>query len=253
MSNYRGPYLLGPNNTPENGIYTGDALALLADIPSATIDCLISDPPFLLPAPGHGTMGKQWCGQLGELVMFEHSFRLFFSEFRRVMKETGQLYLCCHDRSYPSFFRLAYTLWPNVSLIVWYKPTGRVGSGWRRSHELIMHGAWKTTEYTAGFRQNVIGIMPVRTLNRRHPAEKPGDLIEFLLEAVPKRAVVLDCFLGTGTTAVASKKLGYPYIGFEIDPDMAEMARERVRMTQMPLPGLIVEQPELVTTAEATE
>ena len=51
----------------------------------------------------------------------------------------------------------------------------------------------------------------------------------------PPGGLVIDYFMGSGTTAVAAKILGLRWWGSEIDPDTAEMARERVRMTQPPL------------------
>lgn len=214
-------------------LYLGDCLQVLPTLADGSVDAVITDPPYFLPPPAHATKGGiEWAGQLGELVMFEHSFTSFFDEFKRVLNLTGQLYLCCHDRSYPCFYRLAYTRWPKVALIVWYKPTGRVGGGWRRSHELIMHCAYHTSKYAPGFRQDVVGIMPVRTLNRKHPAEKPGDLIEFLLEAVPANVTVLDPFMGSGGTGVACVRTGRHFIGIEIDPTYFAIAQKRIAEAQ---------------------
>ena len=41
-----GPYLLGPNNTPENGIYTGDAWELARAIPDESVDLIFTDPVY---------------------------------------------------------------------------------------------------------------------------------------------------------------------------------------------------------------
>ena len=41
-----GPYLLGPNDTPENGIYTGDARELAKAIPDESVDLIFTDPPY---------------------------------------------------------------------------------------------------------------------------------------------------------------------------------------------------------------
>ena len=58
-------------------------------------------------------------------------------------------------------------------------------------------------------------------------------------------AFMLDPFCGGGSMPAACKMLGRRWLAFEIDPDVAERARERVRMTQPPLPGLVVEQTEM--------
>ena len=55
-------------------------------------------------------------------------------------------------------------------------------------------------------------------------------------------AIVADFFTGGGTVPAVCKMLNRHYLAFEIDPDTADLARERVRQTQPPLPGLVVEQ-----------
>jgi site-specific DNA-methyltransferase (adenine-specific) len=68
----------------------------------------------------------------------------------------------------------------------------------------------------------------------------------FLFGLSPPKAVVLDCFAGEGSILGACKLLGRHYLAFEIDPDIAELARERVRNTQPPLFVMEPEQLELL-------
>jgi adenine-specific DNA-methyltransferase len=68
------------------------------------------------------------------------------------------------------------------------------------------------------------------TGNTRHPTEKPLMSIMLLVDAFSQPgAIVLDPFVGSGTTAVAAKKLGRRYIGIDIEPVYAAQAQERVR------------------------
>jgi DNA modification methylase len=69
-----------------------------------------------------------------------------------------------------------------------------------------------------------------------HGCPKPLNLLIELLERFTFQGnVVIDMCVGSGTTAIASKMLGRRYLAFEIDPDTAELARQRVRQTQPPL------------------
>jgi len=209
-------------------IYHGDCRDVLPTLPNTSVDLVLTDPQYFLAPPGHSVKGDQeWCGSLGDLAMFEASYEGTMKEFKRLTGTTGQVYICCHDRSYPGLYRLAYPRWPKVCLIVWYKPTGRTGNGWRRSHELVMHAAGKDVIYTEGFRLDVVGIMPVRTMKRSHPAEKPGELADFILEGVPKGRMV-DPFMGSGSFVEASARAGFTAIGIEIEEKYCEIASNRI-------------------------
>jgi site-specific DNA-methyltransferase (adenine-specific) len=64
----------------------------------------------------------------------------------------------------------------------------------------------------------------------QHPAVKPLALCEYLIQlAAPAGAVVLDPFLGSGTTALAARNLKRRYIGIEINPEYVAIARQRLQ------------------------
>jgi len=64
-------------------------------------------------------------------------------------------------------------------------------------------------------------------MNNEHPAAFPGDLIVRIISSTNAQ-VILDPFMGSGTTAVAAKALQRDYIGIEISPQYCELARERL-------------------------
>jgi site-specific DNA-methyltransferase (adenine-specific) len=212
-------------------LYCGDCLEVMKSLPDGSVDAVVADPPFSIPVKyqdANGDFPRSW----GDLAVMEPWALLWLTEVRRITKDTGQVYICCDGNSYPVFFKAALPLWPRSHLLVWYKPTGRRGAGWKHSHELILHLATKQSVYLDGFRQDVIGIMPVRTLNRQHPAQKPGDLIEWLLEAIPENATVLDPFMGSGTTGVACVRTGRNFVGIESEPPSYEIAQRRIAEAQ---------------------
>jgi len=74
-------------------------------------------------------------------------------------------------------------------------------------------------------------------IRTEHPAPFPVALVERILDATGA-AVVLDPFIGSGTTAVAAKRLNRQYIGIDISPEYCAIAEERVRNTsQSKLPN----------------
>jgi len=73
-----------------------------------------------------------------------------------------------------------------------------------------------------------------------HPTVKPIALMEYLIKLVSvNKAVVLDPFIGSGTTAIACKQLNRNYIGFEISKEYCDIANKRLQSTQEPLDNWI--------------
>jgi site-specific DNA-methyltransferase (adenine-specific) len=209
-------------------LYHGDCREVLPELKPGSVDLVMTDPPFSVPVKyqdGAGVHPRSW----GDLMVMEPFFADVFAKIRRVVKDTGQTYICCDGDTYPVFYKTAYSLWPQSHMIVWYKPTGRRGRGWLHSHEIVLHLRTADTAYADGFRQDVIGIMPVRTLNRQHPAEKPGDLWSFLSEGTPKPTyTVLDPFVGAGGLLEWAKVRGLRAIGVEIEERFCERAARRL-------------------------
>ncbi|WP_226810853.1 DNA-methyltransferase [Bacteroides cellulosilyticus] len=69
-----------------------------------------------------------------------------------------------------------------------------------------------------------------------HPTQKPVEVIEKLITDSTKEGdLVLDCFMGSGTTAVAAKKLNRNFIGYEIQEKYIEIAKRRLMQVDLEL------------------
>lgn len=69
---------------------------------------------------------------------------------------------------------------------------------------------------------NIIG-------NKKHPSEKPAELLEIMINnSTNEGEVVLDMFMGSGSTGVAAKNLNRRFIGIELDLDYFAIAKERI-------------------------
>ncbi len=252
MTDSLGPYLLGPNDTAENGIYAGDALECLAGIPDRSIDALITDPPYCAGAiseaqrtraKGQGLRSENiqrfgWfvgdnMGTQGLSWAMRH---LAIMAAQRV-RPSGSVLVFCDWRMMPA-------LEPAIesgglryqNLVVWNKGSMGLGTGFRNQHELIMHFTLGAPEYHDKSIANVVAAKRVSISERCHQAEKPVDLLAQLVQVVaPPGGIVVDPFAGSCSIAVACKMLGRKYLCFEIDPDTTDLARERVRNTQPPL------------------
>lgn len=214
-------------------IYHGDCREVMPQL--AAVDAVVTDPPFSVPVKyqdAEGVHPRSW----GDLLVMEPFFVEVFRAVKAATKHDSQVYFCCDGDTYPVFYKAAYSLWPQSHMLVWYKPTGRRGRGWMHSHELLLHCRNTTTTYAEGFRQDVIGIMPVRTLNREHPAEKPGDLWSFVAEGFPAHyRTVVDPFMGGGSLMEWARNRGMRAIGIEIEERYCEIAAKRLSQEGLPL------------------
>ena len=62
-----------------------------------------------------------------------------------------------------------------------------------------------------------------------HPTVKPVDVMSYLIQLItPRGGVVLDPFMGSGTTAIAAARLGHPYLGCEMSPEYLDLAEKRI-------------------------
>ena len=206
-------------------LWLGDCLDILPTLESGSVDAVVTDPPYAIPTVV--ASGRNNTSNLGDLSLIESVFRGLFSEWIRVVGDTGRVFVFCDGTSYPVLFRGVYGKMA-TALLVWSKSGIGMGREFRKSHELILHGwASKTPIFSDGIgRGDVLTFPIVRPENRYHPAEKPTDLLEELLTVAGP--TILDPFMGSGTTGVACIRTGRRFLGIEIDERYFNMARERI-------------------------
>jgi DNA modification methylase len=116
--------------------------------------------------------------------------------------------------------------------VIWDKKNPGLGWRYRRQHEMVMIAhrkggklLWHRDGVAA---RNIFEMMPPR--ERFHPNEKPVAMCEHFIELHSAQGqVILDPFMGSGTTGVACAKLGRKFIGIEIEPKYFDIACERIR------------------------
>ena len=98
-----------------------------------------------------------------------------------------------------------------------------------------MNLKWHHTPYNHLAPWYIIVWRGVLQAERKHPAEKPRNLVGRLAQKHDAN-IILDPFCGSGTTCVTAKKLGRRYIGIDISPEYCEIARERIRSLDTGVP-----------------
>ncbi|MDR1345957.1 MAG: site-specific DNA-methyltransferase [Bacteroidales bacterium] len=211
-----------------NTIQQGDCLELIKKLPDASIDCIVADPPYFLGVTHNGQKGEY-----SDLVIMKPFFESLFFQMNRVLKKDGCLYLCCDFRTYPLLYHTAQEYMKIDNLLVWDKWHGRVQHYYWLSHELIMfHGKLKKCDISMKNVFTVKGFNSGATKTngaKLHPTQKPVELFEkFILDSTSENNIVLDCFFGSGTTAIAAIKTNRNYIGFELQGKYCKIAQDRI-------------------------
>jgi len=222
-----GPYELGPNDTPENGIYTGDARELAREIPDESVDLALHDPPF-------GIRYKYKNGYKDDPAGYPDLIRWTVAESTRIAKPGGLCFV------YVTQLRLhdIWPLFPEGSRIfaacknfVQMRPTPV-----QFAYDPVIF--WQTPgQYLKDEKGRDWHVGNTANTNNRganeagfHACPRPLDTIVYIIENFcPEGGVVADFFMGSGTTAVAAKATGRRWIGFELMPQTAGQARQRVR------------------------
>lgn len=119
--------------------------------------------------------------------------------------------------------------WVWRNLVTWWKPGIRMQCGrFSSSAEYVVYASNGVPAEGEQSPQNVIQVKPVSGTDKQHIAEKPSELIAFLLGATFPRALIYDPFLGSGTTIVAAEQLNRRCFGIEIEPKYVAVCLERL-------------------------
>jgi DNA modification methylase len=201
-------------------------------LPDGCVDAVITDPPYFQPATHYcPTREGRPKKSIGDMSILETVFKVWCAEMFRILMATGTIYFFCDGQSYPIAFTAMYPYASHVRPLIWDKLTSFNGYTWRHQHELI---AWAEMDGTARIPTgdgDILKCCAVPVEDRRHPAEKPEELVSRLAEKHVAETI-LDPFLGSGTTAVAAKKLGRHFLGFEISETYCEIARNRIALVE---------------------
>lgn len=215
-------------------LHLGDCLEQMAQIADESVDVIVADSPYVLNIKSSMSSKRYRLNAWGDMVNPAYWYAGWIQECKRVLKPDGCLWTFMNWRSLVTFQKAACDIdWPIASLLVWDKQWPGLGSmkGLRQSYEMValfLKGAYSIPN------RSLTDVWQFPWSSKKphgHPAEKPQGLIELILKESPGD-VVMDPFMGSGTTGAAAVKLGKYFIGFELDPNFYQVARERLKAVE---------------------
>lgn len=240
----------------------GDTFEILKLLPEKSIDLLITDPPYNLNKDFHGNKFKR----MSEKDYLDY-IEKWACLIKPLLKDNASIYVCCDWYSSQSIFKVLKNHFNVRNRITWQREKGRGSlNNWKNGCEDIWYCTnseeftfnvdnvkirrkviapykkdgiakdWFETEsgkyrdtYPSNFWDDI--SIPYWSMpeNTAHPTQKPEKLIaKLILASSNENDIILDTFLGSGTTSVTAKKLNRHYIGIEQNEQYCVWAEKRL-------------------------
>ena len=214
-----------------NKLIHGDCTLELKKLPPASIDLVCTDPPYVVAAKGRGLAGdRKYLKEITARRLDEGFDPSLLEEFLRVLKAPN-IILFCSRVQLRDHLNWAHETDLKWALICWHKtnPTPLTNGNYLPDTEYILH-LWRNRKLAGRYqtkRRFYVQAKEKHTI--AHPTVKPLNIITNLIENATRPGdVVLDPFIGSGTTAVGAKMLRRRFIGIEREREYVKLARRRI-------------------------
>lgn len=225
-------------------LYLGDCLDVLEQLERA--DAVITDPPYCSGArtsagvSGRGGMsrGQRWASapianDRMTVTGFTWLIRHVAQASYRLLPDGGSFLSFIDWRQYPTLYAVIESVnFRAQQMVVWDKSDMALGNGFRNQHELVLHAAKGVPTIHHRGTANVLRCKRISSSDD-HPTEKPVGIMSQLIGVVTGPGeMILDPFMGSGTTGVAALTSGRHFIGIEVDPTFFDIACRRIEDAQ---------------------
>lgn len=220
-------------------VYNTDAIEWLKTLDNDRVDLIVSDPPYRVTQHGHSGLGGIFKTKVGEDKklngkLFKHNevnVNDYAGELYRVLKPDSHCYIMTNDRNLQNFMNVFTNIGFNFcKLLIWDKQNKITNQYYMNQVEyiLFMYKGRNKQINNCGT-SNLISVNNVKNKTHNHPTEKPVELMEILIKnSTNEGDLVLDPFVGVGSTPVACQNLKRNFIGCELDKVYYDTTMERL-------------------------
>jgi len=204
-----------------NKIHCMDCIEGLKQIEDNSVDCIITDPPY-----GINYKSNHYKGENPHTpIINDDTLFIPMNELKRVLKPTGAMFI---------FFSHKVPLVDKdlKNVIIWVKNNWTAGDlygDFGNQYECIGFIPNKEFKIKGKRYSNIWNFDRLPADKLKHPTQKPKSIIRRIIQVASKEEdIVLDPFMGSGTTAVVSKEMNRKFIGFEIEESYFNIINERL-------------------------
>lgn len=224
-----------------NKISCGDCYELIKELPDKSVQCIYTDIPYLYDRGGcsESELSQRIKHQQNEVLAdirdgIDYSI---LNEFIRVMEKVNCFIWCSKSQIFDilKFFLEQEEREIYFEILTWNKtnPTPATNGVWLPDIEYCLYFRESGVKLNDGYsHKSKWYISPINKKDKdlfEHATIKPLPLVtRHLLHTTQPNDIVLDCFIGSGTTAIACKEIGRQFIGFEISEKWCEIANDRL-------------------------
>ncbi|MDR3001026.1 MAG: site-specific DNA-methyltransferase [Fibromonadaceae bacterium] len=245
-----------------NKTICADLFDVLDELPKYFVDLLIIDPPYNLNKNFNGLKFSET-----DDAHYLEYLESWFPKAMNLLKPNGSVYLCGDWKCSAQLYLVMKKYAKVRNRIIWQREKGRgAKANWKNASEDIWFGTkgndyyfdveavkqkrkvlapykengkpkdWEETEngkfrltYPSNFWDDISVPYWSMPENTKHPTQKPEKLFaKLILASCPENGIVLDPFLGSGTTSVVAKKLNRQFVGIEMNEEYCCFAEKRL-------------------------
>lgn len=229
--------------TDRFSIIQGNAFELIKQVKDTSIDLILTDPPYNIGKYSRGNIKFDWRPEINNDIAdwdkVDFNPQNITNDFVRVLKPNGNLFVFCSYNLIGQWHEALDHLFDTTTFMVWHKtnPTPKFfKNGFLNSCELLLccwnkKHKWNFTAQNEmhNFFESPICAGKERLKNPKHPTQKPVALLQHIIKiASDEGDLVLDPFMGVGSTGKASLLLNRKFVGIEIDEVYYDAAKNRL-------------------------
>ena len=209
-------------------LYKGDCLEVMDKLikEGIKVDMVLTDPPYGINLTPQRSTGKF----KGTKVINDNTLEWLPGLVDKVYKLTKNVAVVFCSWQFIDVFKRAFeSKFIVKNILVWNKDWFGMGNNYRPNYELILLLCKTNVKTKSKNKSNILTYRRIHPQKLLHSCEKPVALLtDLILELTDENNIILDCFMGSGSTGEACLNTNRNFIGIELDEHYFDIAKDRL-------------------------